>query len=159
MEYRFCPKCGTELVETGSQRMRCPSCPFHHFPKVATCVVAVVYDQDRVLLDKRAHEPGKGLWALPGGYLEPKESPEEGVERELAEETGLQVKVEKLLSIINGTKTCTLFYLARTSGGRLDPSSESLDVNWFRSSSIPWAEIAFSMHRSVLQGWAGVEAL
>ncbi len=55
------------------------------------CVGAIVHDERRrLLLVRRAHDPGRGLWSLPGGRVEPGESDEEAVLRELAEETGLR---------------------------------------------------------------------
>ena len=60
------------------------------------CAGAVVFDDAaRLLLVKRANPPAQGLWSLPGGRLEPGESAEDAVVREVAEETGLAVRVER----------------------------------------------------------------
>ena len=60
---------------------------------VVPCVGAVVHDrQGRLLLIRRGHEPSRGLWSLPGGRIEPGESPAQAVEREVLEETGLVVR-------------------------------------------------------------------
>jgi ADP-ribose pyrophosphatase YjhB (NUDIX family) len=60
------------------------------------CVGAIVFDdRGRLLLVKRANPPAQGLWSLPGGRQEPGESAHEGVVREVAEETGLHVRVER----------------------------------------------------------------
>ena len=57
------------------------------------CVGAVVHDRSgRLLLIRRGHAPHEGLWSLPGGRVEPGESPEAAVEREVREETGLRVR-------------------------------------------------------------------
>ncbi|TFV83240.1 NUDIX domain-containing protein [Blastococcus sp. CT_GayMR16] len=61
-------------------------------PVVVRCVGAVVHDAaGRLLLIQRGHDPHRGLWSLPGGRIEPGESPEEAVVREVREETGLEV--------------------------------------------------------------------
>jgi ADP-ribose pyrophosphatase YjhB (NUDIX family) len=61
---------------------------------VVACVGAVVLDErGRLLLVRRANEPGRGLWSVPGGRVEPGESPAAAVEREVREETGLAVRV------------------------------------------------------------------
>jgi 8-oxo-dGTP diphosphatase len=60
---------------------------------VVPCVGAVVRDESgRLLLIQRGHEPSRGLWSLPGGRVEAGESPEQAVEREVREETGLAVR-------------------------------------------------------------------
>jgi 8-oxo-dGTP diphosphatase len=62
------------------------------------CVGAVITDQSgRLLLIRRRNEPGAGLWSLPGGRVEPGETDEQAVIREVREETGLQVQVGRLL--------------------------------------------------------------
>ena len=60
------------------------------------CIGAVVFDdQGRLLLVQRANPPAQGLWSLPGGRQEPGETAEQGVVREVREETGLTVRVER----------------------------------------------------------------
>jgi ADP-ribose pyrophosphatase YjhB (NUDIX family) len=62
-------------------------------PAVVPCVGAVVHDAaGRLLLIRRGHDPGRGLWSLPGGRVEPGESAAQAVEREVREETGLDVR-------------------------------------------------------------------
>jgi 8-oxo-dGTP diphosphatase len=62
-------------------------------PPVVACVGAVVHDaRGRLLLIRRGHEPGRGLWSVPGGRVEADETPEAAVEREVLEETGLRVR-------------------------------------------------------------------
>jgi ADP-ribose pyrophosphatase YjhB (NUDIX family) len=62
------------------------------------CVGAIVHDRGgRLLLIQRGREPGRGLWSLPGGRVEPGESEHDAIEREMAEETGLRVRVVRLV--------------------------------------------------------------
>src|SRR3954452_17334137 len=61
---------------------------------VVPCVGAVVHDRaGRLLLIRRGHDPHRGRWSLPGGRIEPGESPEQAIVREVREETGLEVRV------------------------------------------------------------------
>lgn len=153
MNYRYCPMCATELVPVAEKFVKCPACGFFHFPKVGTCAVGIVHDTHRILLDRRAYDPGKGRWALLGGFLEPHEAPDVALQREVAEEAGLVVEVGELLSIEVGGPTCALVYPARVIGGELRKSPESSEIAWFTPETLPWDEMAFPVHRRVLAAW------
>ena len=104
---------------------------------------AVVVDRGRVLLVQRGHEPSKGKWSLPGGMLELGESLEEGVRREVAEETGLAVEAIELVELIDrvlreagpeGERVRYHYviadYLCRVVGGSLHAASDAASVRW-----------------------------
>jgi 8-oxo-dGTP diphosphatase len=106
-------------------------------------VGAVVVDQGRVLLVQRGREPSKGKWSLPGGMLELGESLEDGVRREVAEETGLEVKAIELVELIDRVLRETgpegervryhyviADYLCRVVGGSLQAGSDAAGVRW-----------------------------
>ena len=68
---------------------------------VIPCVGAVIKDgQGRLLLIKRGHEPGAGLWSLPGGRIEPGETDAEALVREIREETGLMIEAGQLIGTV-----------------------------------------------------------
>src|SRR5437763_11981549 len=72
----------------------CPSDSTKKPPERVACAGAVIRDRPgRILLVLRANDPGRGLWSLPGGRVEPGETPEQAVVREVREETGLEVSV------------------------------------------------------------------
>src|SRR3954469_7876421 len=72
-----------------------------HSDGTVACVGGLAYDEaGRLLLVRRANEPGRGLWSVPGGRVEPGETSEEAVVREVAEETGLRVVVTGLAGVV-----------------------------------------------------------
>ena len=78
------------------------------------CVGAVVFDESgRLLLVKRANPPAQGKWSLPGGRLEPGERASQGVVREVLEETGLTVSVEREVGTVTRPAPTTDTYVIR----------------------------------------------
>lgn len=101
------------------------------------CAGAIVHDgTGRLLLVQRANPPGRGLWSLPGGRVEPGESGENAAVREVAEETGLAVRPLRLAgrATIPGPSD-TVYEIADylcelVDGGTLSPSSDAADAKW-----------------------------
>ncbi len=111
------------------------------YPKTPLVGVgAVVPDGNRVLLVRRAYEPGQGLWSVPGGLVEVGETVEEAVKREVEEETGVAVSVDRLIAVLDNIVRdedgkvrfhyVLIDYLAHPVGGEARPSKETLDVRW-----------------------------
>jgi 8-oxo-dGTP diphosphatase len=103
---------------------------------VIPCVGAVVTDEaGRLLMIRRRHEPGAGLWSIPGGRIEPGESDAQALVREMLEETNLQVKVGRLLGRVQrpgpaGTVIDIKDYAATIIGGALRPGDDAADARW-----------------------------
>ena len=97
-------------------------------------VGGVVVEDGRILVIRRAHEPGEGLWAVPGGRVEPDETVRHAVAREVREETGLDVEVGDLAwwgRLGSGDHPYLVFdYLASISGGDLRAGSDALEARW-----------------------------
>ncbi|MBC6463363.1 NUDIX hydrolase [Actinomadura sp. HBU206391] len=100
------------------------------------CVGAVVVDDDgRLLVVRRGRPPGKGLWSLPGGRVEPGESDATAVMRELREETGLGVTVGRLVGTVDrpgpgGVTYDIRDYAATVADGDLRPGDDADDARW-----------------------------
>ncbi len=100
------------------------------------CVGAVIKDGGgRLLLIRRGHEPGAGLWSLPGGRIEPGETDEQAVVREVREETGLRVDCGRLLGRAelpgpDGAVIDVGDYLAVVTGGQLAAGDDADDARW-----------------------------
>jgi 8-oxo-dGTP diphosphatase len=119
---------------------------------VIPCVGAVIKDdQGRLLLIKRGHEPGAGLWSVPGGRVEPGETDAEALVREMREETGLEVQAGALLGRVRrpaqdgtaaaGGQDRTVLdirdYTATVTGGTLCPGDDAAEARWVAVSELP----------------------
>ncbi len=160
----FCPQCGSPLglIERyGRLRPVCPACGYTVFfdPKVA--VVAFVVEIGRVLLVRRANDPGKGGWALPAGFVDDDEDPQRAAERETLEETGLIVKADRLIDVLHrpdadGLADIVIAYGARMVGGSLAAADDAEDAAWFSADALP--PLALETTKKVIGAWlAGKE--
>ncbi len=119
----------------------------------------VIRSRGGVILVRRKNEPFRGKWAIPGGFVEYGETVEAAAQREALEETGLAVRLEKLLGVYSAPDrdprghTVSVCFAARRAGGRLRAASDAADVGLFRK--IPWKELAFD-HAQILKD-AGVK--
>jgi 8-oxo-dGTP diphosphatase len=106
------------------------------------CVGAVIKDRDgRLLLIKRGHEPGAGLWSLPGGRIEAGETHYQAVAREVLEETGLRVECRRLLGTAelpgpDGAVIHVSDYLAEVTGGELAAGDDAADAAWVTAADL-----------------------
>ena len=134
------------------------ACPNDDFvlwrdPKVVTSVV-VIHD-GRIVLGRRAIEPGHGLWCLPGGFVNHDEDPLDAAKRECHEEIGAQVEITRLLGVYHIAKNSApsmvgVAYEARlVNGARLAPGAEMSAVDLYSESDLP--ELAFPSHRWILE--------
>ncbi|KAA9155154.1 NUDIX domain-containing protein [Amycolatopsis acidicola] len=98
------------------------------------CVGGVLHDQaGRLLLIQRGHEPGAGLWSLPGGRVERGETDAEAVVRELREETGLDVRPEELVGMVTRGSYEIYDYACEVLGGTLRAGDDAADARWVDS--------------------------
>ena len=122
-QFVYCPKCGSDaFVEHNDKAKHCNQCGFtYYFNPSAATVALIVNEKNELLVCRRAKEPAKGTLDLPGGFLDMDETGEEGVIREVKEETGMEVlQAEYLFSIPNRylysdfeVHTLDLFYRCR----------------------------------------------
>jgi 8-oxo-dGTP diphosphatase len=95
------------------------------------CVGAVIKDgAGRLLLILRGHEPGKGLWSIPGGRIEPGESDAEAVVREIREETGLTVACGPLVGAVERRGLAIRDYQAFVTGGSVVAGDDAAAARW-----------------------------
>ena len=157
--FRFCPACGAPLearqLKAGDPaRLVCTRCGFILYldPKVAVGTVITAAD-DRIVLVRRAIEPGYGLWVFPGGYVDRGEEITLAAIREAREEAGLQVRLDGLINIYSypGRPIIIVVYRASIISGELAVDEESLEAGLFSRDEIPWNQLAFRSTREALE--------
>ena len=161
--FRFCPVCGgpleSRLLKQGEPpRLICATCSYVLYldPKLAVGTI-IADEHNRVVLVKRAIEPGYGKWVFPGGYVDRGEEVRLAAVREAREETGLDVRLERLINIYSysGRTPVIVVYAATMIGGCLECDDEGLDARFFEPEMIPWDELAFQSTREALREFLG----
>ena len=91
--FRYCPECGSEqFVENNFKSKKCERCGFvYYFNSSAATAIFITDKEGKLLVVRRANEPAKGSFDLPGGFVDMHETAEEAIIREVKEETGLQI--------------------------------------------------------------------
>ena len=91
--WKFCPRCGAAATRSGRNPFQCAACGHTHYFGPCAAVGAIITDPSgQILLLVRGKDPGKGLYGLPGGFVDPGETAEQALEREAMEEIGLAVR-------------------------------------------------------------------
>jgi 8-oxo-dGTP diphosphatase len=153
--HRYCPACGSELVERdveGRTLGACPACDFVAFRDPKVVAVTALIDDRHVWLLRRGIEPRVGQWALPGGYVDYDEHPSDAAARECLEEIGCEVAIQRLLGVHHAAFTdggvVIIAYLGQITGGRPRPGPEALEVMRFPLAALP--PLAFTTHQEIL---------
>jgi 8-oxo-dGTP diphosphatase len=161
--YKFCPVCGSALEPrvlkiTEPKRLVCTNaaCGFVFYldPKIA--VGTIIRSSDgRIVLVRRAIEPGYGKWVFPGGYVDRGEEITLAAIREAREEAGLDVRLDHLINIYSyaGRAPVIVVYAATRMSGELGIDDESLEVREFSIDEIPWEELAFRSTNEALRDY------
>ena len=91
---RYCPRCGSSRFEEHNEKAKkCRDCGFvYYFNSCSATVALILNSRNELLVTRRAKEPAKGTFDLPGGFIDMYETGEEGVAREVKEETGFTVR-------------------------------------------------------------------
>jgi len=144
-EWRFCPRCGSG-IEPADGRAECGACGYIVFANPAPAVCALCTDDSgRIMLTRRRWEPYAGMWDLPGGFLHEDEHPLDGLRRELAEETGLDVEpVEWFGAFMKpygdgpGARwVLNLVWRTRVVGGEERAADDVSEIRWFSGEELP----------------------
>ncbi|WP_171165706.1 NUDIX hydrolase [Usitatibacter palustris] len=154
----FCNRCGanaSQRIPEGDNRERavCDACGTIQYLNPKIVVGCLPVWEDKILLCKRAIEPRRGLWTLPGGFMENGETAAEGAAREAMEEANARVEITDLYTVysIPHISQVYMMFRARLLDRDVSPGIESLEVKLVTEDEIPWDELAFTMARRTLK--------
>jgi ADP-ribose pyrophosphatase YjhB (NUDIX family) len=155
----YCLRCGTalELKDDAEGKLRavCPKCEWTFYRNPVPVVAAVIInDKEEVVMIKRKFPPRAGEWALPSGYLEIYQTPEEGVVEEMLEETGLIGEVDHFIGYTIGEnpfyiKVLSLCFAMRIKGGELRAGDDAIDARFVPLSDL--IPVAFETQKKFLE--------
>jgi ADP-ribose pyrophosphatase YjhB (NUDIX family) len=155
--FRYCPRCGVpEPNIIGDRQLQCPACGLRFFFNTAAAAGAFIFHHEKLLLCVRAHEPGKGLLDVPGGFIEFDETIEDGLRREIAEELHIEVgDFHYLMSAPNDYpyagvpyKTADVFFVCEAhSLDHLRPADDVAEIRLTEPHTVDAGQFAFASAR------------
>ncbi len=159
--FAYCPVCGSKhFVVHNFKSKKCEDCGFTYYANPCSATAAfILNEKNELLVVRRAKEPAKGTLDLPGGFCDMGETVEEGMKREIKEETGLDVDVVKyLFSSPNvyqysglGVHTLDMDYLVRVSAGvEVHAADDAAECFWIPVDQINPADFGLTSIRNAV---------
>jgi ADP-ribose pyrophosphatase YjhB (NUDIX family) len=142
---KFCPRCGAQARVEFPRSLHCASCGYAVFfnPKPVGCAIPRAGD-GRVWLARRAFDPGRGRWSMPGGFVDLGETVQGAIVRELNEELGVSATLGRLVGVYSHADEPVLVVVYEaTLDGEPRAGEEVLEVRRFPREELPWDELAF----------------
>ena len=166
-DYRHCPRCASALqpYDERPYRRHCPSCDWRYWgnprPTTGTLVEREGPDGLELLLIRRGIEPSKGLWGVPGGFIELDEEAHDAARRELLEETDIEIEAAELFGVWldepqdEYERTLNIVWRARVPYEEKAEAGDDADkVRWFTAETLPpLDEIAFASGKAAVARW------
>ncbi len=139
--FKFCGKCGTRTERKKTEFARvCPSCDLHHYPRISPAIITAIVKEDQILLARGVNFPNKKMFSVLAGFVEPGESLEECVRREVFEEVAIQVKNITYFKSQPWPFPDSLMigFTAEYDSGQISMDhTEILDADWFDANHLP----------------------
>jgi ADP-ribose pyrophosphatase YjhB (NUDIX family) len=163
--------CGVELIARtfGNRPLKaCRQCSFIDWRNARPVAGVLVVRNGDILLVQRAIEPFKGLWDLPGGFIDANEMPEAAARREVKEESGLTLQDLEFFAFVSDEYcyggplaaddepdyTLNIYFIATSAEGALRPGDDAAEARWFAPHQLPHdSDVAFENVRVALRMW------
>jgi ADP-ribose pyrophosphatase YjhB (NUDIX family) len=162
-DVRFCVRCGFALATRsvrGVSRRVCERCTHIHYADPKVAVGVAVFRDDQLLLVRRTMEPGRGHWALPGGYVDIGEEPRQAAAREAAEEASVDVRVRHVIDVFANPPdeggAVFVLYAATWVSGEPAPGDDADAAGFFGRADLP--PLAFRSTAHVVDRWPAAAA-
>lgn len=165
-KFRYCPACGSaRFAEHDFKSKRCEDCGFTYYFNAAAATVAIIENEKgELLIARRACEPAKGTLDLIGGFVDPGETAEQAIVREILEETGIAVsqdQIEYLFTLPNTYNfsnflvhtTDAFFHVLIPSSTPLAPQDDVADCWWVKREDLNTADIGLTSVRKGVEKW------
>ncbi len=155
-DHQFCGRCATATEDHPAEHSkRCPSCGLTHYPRLAPAVIVLVQNGDDVLLARSPHFP-PGMFSTLAGFVEPGESLEHTVAREIEEEVGVRVENVRYFGSQPWPFPNSLmigFRADYASGDIVVDGEEIAEASWFGRDSLPLIPQRISIARALIDAW------
>ncbi|RKF13218.1 NUDIX domain-containing protein [Alginatibacterium sediminis] len=162
--FHYCPRCASSDLKQHGQQFSCvnPDCQQVFFQNVAAATAALIVKDEQLLLIRRAKEPGLGKLGFPGGFVDPGESLERALTREVKEEIGLDCcAMSYLYSACNPYEYAGIVYYTSDAFFEVEvldhnfkaEPSEVQEVLWLPIVSIKAQDFAFKTHANAFECW------
>ncbi len=141
INFKFCGRCGTRTRKKETEFARvCPACELHHYPRISPAIITAIVKGNQILLARGVNFPNKKMFSVLAGFVEPGETLEECLRREVFEEVGIQVKHIRYFKSQSWPFPDSLMigFTAQYDSGQIsrDPS-EILEAGWFEADHLP----------------------
>jgi len=161
--FKYCPRCGSSQFEFNNfKSKKCAGCEFIYYFNITAATAAFITDNaGRLLVAKRANEPAKGTLDLPGGFVDPGETAEEAITREIKEETGLIIdNLAYRFSIPNiytysgfDVHTLDMFFEAKVNETAIVASDDVSELIWMKREDIDPEQFGLISIKRAVKEW------
>ena len=141
-QFKYCPKCGSAHFDINNEKSkRCADCGFvYYFNPSAATVALIMNERNELLVCRRAKDPAKGTLDLPGGFIDMAETGEEGVTREVKEETGYTLTSYRfcgIVTFVSGNGVTEYMHLFTADGFEGEPiACDEGELEWVKKEDV-----------------------